>query len=435
MKPISRKRPLWKKVLKVSGITLLILLLVFGGLLVYACYAYREQPAESYYLSELPLTRDRFDADFEEIHHTVVENYSLYRRKGIDMDSLYRVYAGRVARAETTTDYGLLVREYIAALQAGHASTPFALYTAGDYPVVIHDSLFVNHPNSYLLQSGFRNKDRIVAIDDIPVLQWAEEQEKYTSASTPAYRHNQALRSAFRSLTDSIRRYTVVRGEDTLYINLKLKRNEAFPYAAATKTVETKVLHDSIGYIAINTMMPPVLEEFEACYPQVRHLPYLIIDVRANEGGNSLNGANICKHFIKKTQPHCVSQDYVMQPDSDAYQGRIFLLTSPCTFSAAESFTIDMKESGNAVLVGEPTAGDTGNRPRNFSTSHGTWFRIPTRESRQSPQGFPMEGVGIRPHYVVHQTVDDFLQDRDTQLEYVLRMIFTHSACTHRPLH
>ena len=82
-----------------------------------------------------------------------------------------------------------------------------------------------------------------------------------------------------------------------------------------------------------------------------------------------------------------------------------------------------MKESGNVCVVGEPTAGDTGNRPRNFATSHEVWFRIPTREPRKSPQGFPMEGVNIPPHHVVHQTVGDFMQDKDTQLEYVLGMI------------
>ena len=34
-----------------------------------------------------------------------------------------------------------------------------------------------------------------------------------------------------------------------------------------------------------------------------------------------------------------------------------------------------------------------------------------------------MEGVNIPPHHVVHQTVGDFMRDKDTQLEYVLGMI------------
>lgn len=112
-----------------------------------------------------------------------------------------------------------------------------------------------------------------------------------------------------------------------------------------------------------------------------------------------------------------------MYPEADAYKGKIYLLTGCQTFSAAESFTIDMKESGNAVLVGGPTGGDTGNRPRPFRTSHHTYFRIPTSEPDLSPQGFPMEGVGIQPHYQVSQTVADFMKNEDTVLNHAIGLV------------
>ena len=137
MKSERKKRPLWKRIVWGVGIVLALLVLAFAGLVVYAYWFYEEPMAKSYYLSELPLTKEEFVGDFEEIHQTVAENYSLYRQKGIDMDSLHRVYAGRVAQAETTTDYGKLVIEYIAALQAGHASTPFALYMMPGDVVII----------------------------------------------------------------------------------------------------------------------------------------------------------------------------------------------------------------------------------------------------------------------------------------------------------
>ena len=181
MKSTKKKLPLWKRVLRVAGIGLSVLVLAFAGLVAYAYWFYKEPMARSYYLSELPLTREQFADDFEEIHRTVAEHYSLYRQKGIDMDSLHRVYAGRVAQAQATTDYGKLVMEYIAALQAGHASTPFAAYMVPDELVVIHDSLFVSRPSEYLRQYGFRDKDLIVAIDGLPLSQWAEGQEKFIS--------------------------------------------------------------------------------------------------------------------------------------------------------------------------------------------------------------------------------------------------------------
>ena len=90
-----------------------------------------------------------------------------------------------------------------------------------------------------------------------------------------------------------------------------------------------------------------------------------------------MNGVNICKYFIREAQPHCVSKSYIMQPEADAYKGKIYLLTDTYTLSAAESFTLDMKESGNVTLIGEATGGDTGNGPRPFCTKQRTYFRIP----------------------------------------------------------
>lgn len=114
-----------------------------------------------------------------------------------------------------------------------------------------------------------------------------------------------------------------------------------------------------------------------------------------------------------------------MSPVDNSYKGKIVLLTGPITFSAAESFVIDMKENGNTVLIGEPTAGDTGNKPRTFKTSNGICFRIPTASPSVSPKGFPLEGIGIKPNYFVSQTVSDFINNKDTQLEFAKQYLTT----------
>lgn len=235
-----------------------------------------------------------------------------------------------------------------------------------------------------------------------------------------------AYMDAFKSYTDSTRTYTVKRGDDTLRLTLALKPAGYFPKDTASD-VKWRILHDSIGYIAVNSMMDPVADEFVEAYRHVSRLPYLIVDVRRNGGGSSVNGQKIATHLITAEQRHCVSGSW-MTPEKDAYRGKLFLLTSSFTFSAAESFTIDMKESGRAILIGEPTAGDTGNNPQNFHTSRGTWFRIPIRKPALSPKGFPMEGAGIMPQHVVYQTTDDFLHDKDTQLDYALQMIVISNA-------
>lgn len=112
-----------------------------------------------------------------------------------------------------------------------------------------------------------------------------------------------------------------------------------------------------------------------------------------------------------------------MKPASNSYKGKIYLLTGTYTCSAAESFAIDMKESNNVILVGETTCGDTGNSPRTFHTKHQIYFMIPTSAPDMSPKGFPLEGVGISPHYNISQTTVDFMNNQDTQLNYILKLI------------
>lgn len=87
-----------------------------------------------------------------------MENYSLYQAKHLNMDSLYQACDARVRQAQTTTDYGLIVQEYISALQCAHAITCYKRYTANQRVAFIEDFLFVDKPNDYLTEYGFRTK-------------------------------------------------------------------------------------------------------------------------------------------------------------------------------------------------------------------------------------------------------------------------------------
>ncbi len=413
---------LFKLIGRILAAIVLLVGLAFVGLVIYVKYFYSsEEEIESRYMSELPLSPDQFTEDFAEISGIVKENYSLYESKHIDIDALSASYAERIGKLSTAEEYGKALLEYFASLQSGHAFVCLKEYRIGAFPVYIGDSLFVDKPDTYLQQSGFNDKDRIIAVDGVPAKIWMDRNEKYIPASTPEYRRLKTARCLFKSHTDTEKTYTVCREADTLDLQLILLPEENMPVAGQPET-SWRILNDSIGYLAINTMMNGVMESFDKDYPRVKHLPYLIVDVRRNGGGNSNNGRDLCRYLIRKEQPHCLS-NIPMMPMKDAYQGKVLLLTSTITLSAAESFVVDMKESGNAVLIGEPTGGDTGNHPRTFKTSHGTSFRIPTNPPALSPKGFPLEGIVIAPDYLVRQTVSDFMEGRDTQLEFALRYI------------
>lgn len=318
------------------------------------------------------------------------------------------------------------MKEYFAALNAGHASVYLNDYTANYAPSYIEGRVFIDNPNLYMCENGFQDKDEIVSINKIPVAEWISTNEKYTPSSTEKCRKLMTARKIFRSWSDTTATYQVIRNQDTVSLTLNLKKASAF-HEKQNPTVEWTVLQDSIGYIRILSMMDSVVDEFDRAYQQVKDFPDLIVDVRENGGGSSGNGKKICEYLIHKPQPHCVSPDWEIIPRKDSYKGKLFLLTSTYTFSAAESFTLDLKESGNAIIIGEGTGGDTGNRPRTFHTTNGIYFRLPTREPSFSPNGFPMEGKSIMPHYEVYQSVNDFMKNLDTVLDFTLQMIDTNN--------
>lgn len=370
---------------------------------------------QSYYVSEIPVEPGNFADDLKSIHDIVSENCPLSKHKGYDLDSIYNSFANRIANESMTkTDYGLLLREYFAALRIGHAGVMLTLHSAEYYPTIVENRLFVEKPNDHFTNNGFIDKDEIIAINNTPIDQYVESVAKYTSASTDAYKRHLTQCRIFTSLTDSLIYCDVRRNGDTLKLKLPLTRT----ILSNTPQAHYKILRDSIGYICIESMMDNVVEDFKQAYSQVWKLPYLIVDVRGNGGGNSNNGRLIAEFLLKNPQEHCVSGK--ITPQSNAYKGKLFLLTSNHTFSAAESFTIDLKESGYVTLVGEKTAGDTGCAPKNFTSEYGIWFRIPTREPHFSHKGFPMEGVSIEPHHEIKQTVTDFFDNKDTAIEFVL---------------
>ncbi len=396
-------------------LTILLSVTVFKNEIANYLSKSSQEQIQTYYVANIPVEPENFAEDFKSIHSQVVEYCSLYKQKGYDIDSIYSTFVSRIGSSVLTkADYGMMLYEYFATLNIGHASPLLNLYAAEYHPTIVEDRVFIDNPNELLINCGFCDKDEIITINNTPIEQYINNRKKYISASTEDYRLRRTQLGVFTSHTDSVITCNVRRGEDMLTLSLPLicsPQND-------TPQAYSKTINGNVGYICIESMMNNVVENFKQAYEQVKDLPYLIIDVRLNGGGNSGNGRLIAEYLVHNPQKHCVGGDITPQPN--AYKGKLFLLTSNYTFSAAESFTIDLKESGNAILVGEATAGDTGCNPKNFVSKYGIWFRIPTKEPSLSPKGFPMEGVGIEPHYKVKQTADDFFNNKDTAVEFIL---------------
>jgi carboxyl-terminal processing protease len=387
--------------------------------------------------SESSTIREEFVTTFDMIHGIVSERYCHFYNKSIDPSALYDKYITLIRNSDDIVTFKLNMLQYFAELKNTHSRINFEEYGVLCEAKLIEYRVFIDKIYKPDLYAGFHEKDEIIAVDDVPVLEWIIENTKYVSASTVASLINRTAASIFFSYFPVQRKYLVKSDNGLNEVILDLEKMDSGEWYSlyVQENVKGEILEEDIGYIALNSMTGS-LAEFETEYFKVEHLPYLIVDVRRNGGGNSGLSEKILAYLIKKPKEACVSRA-IIQPHQNYYKGKLILLTDVMTGSAADSFALDIKESERAIIVGLPTDGDTGNGPQRGSLNdfygsppdggselRNTIFMIPTRKPPQiSPKGFPMEGIGVPPDYYVVPNVEDYLNNVDGILEFAIALI------------
>lgn len=219
-----------------------------------------------------------------------------------------------------------------------------------------------------------------------------------------------------------------------------------------TSTSNFAGIIDSIGYIFISTWMsdPDNLKyttfgdttglehSLDDILSKLTKLPYLIIDVRSNSGGNEAFAKKFASRFINKPTPYEKVKIYnkktsefdilvtkIIEPNAKQinYSGNIYVLSGPSVYSSNESFILMMKQIENAKVIGMNTYGGSGN-PVSHALSNGVIINLPSWQA-YSLDGKMIEGNGVEPDIEIKTTRKDFLT-KDTLFESVLMMIGSH---------
>jgi len=398
--------------------TKIILTVLFTGFLANPILFAQSKAADA-----IPISKDDYIPNFLSIHKTVKKRYSHLNSKKIDLDLLAEQYSSQIKGIVSKEDYIKVLLKYFAELHNAHTSLILNAYRANCSAKLVENVLFLNRvEENELLEEGIAKYDEIIKIDDIPAIDWLENEKKYLSAATAADLDNRVVFRVFSNEFQVPRKYEIKTKKGVKAITLQLNKLGQYKAAEEPKA-KSSIINDSIGYMEIISMSGDVVTDFLKEYTKIKHLPYLILDIRRNGGGNSNNSEKLASYFFSKPNRACVSRRNI-QPNRDHYQGKLILLISENTFSAAESFALDIKENTDAVLIGSQTGRDTGNRPRVFTSKYGFSFRIPTRKPPQvSFAGFPMEGRGINPHLEAKLTIDDYLQNIDTVFQRAINYV------------
>lgn len=162
----------------------------------------------------------------------------------------------------------------------------------------------------------------------------------------------------------------------------------------------------------------------------------LIIDLRGNGGGNSSFARMLAGHLLVKpayfgnvlsrssrVSTRLLRSKIVVRPKKPTLTCPIILLTNVGSFSSTEYFIAGLQYSGRAIVLGERTAGGSGN-PRKYVVRCGKdrWALFVAQWSYILPDGNALDQMGISPDHRVVQTLADWRSGNDRGLSLALQM-------------
>ncbi len=376
----------------------------------------------------------------------------------LDWDALYVSFIPRVRAARSTIEYYQVLQELCAKLQDGHTniSMPYeywktwigrpALLTRLVEGRVLVDRVW----DPELEKQGLVKGMEIVKINGLEVRSYAD---KYViprlSSSTPQYLDILAYERNLLNGPFSDPVQLTLKTDDGRMIERTIKRLSLPELTRLApdpgpKPFEFRMLPGNIAYVALNSFQEQTTaDEFIKHFAEFSASKALILDLRTNGGGNSNVGYRIMAALAEGPflGSRWATRDYKpafrswgrpdrmytepatresVDPDHH-YAGKVVVLSSPRTFSAAEDFLVAFDQSGRGTIMGEPSGGSTGN-PIFFGLPGGGGALVCSKHDTYA-DGKEFVGVGVQPRIVVHPTVADFRAGRDTVLERAIEEI------------
>jgi len=204
---------------------------------------------------------------------------------------------------------------------------------------------------------------------------------------------------------------------------------------------------DGVPYIAIGGWNAASIRaaDFDAAFERFRDASQLILDVRMNPGGDDQLAFQIAGRFARapviagyvKVRNGPSHTDFgapttrVVNPGGAwQFAGNVLLLIGRRCASSNESFIAAMRQLPNVTLVGDQTAGATGN-PGTFPLANG-WTYTVSRWIEYTADNQVIEDVGIAPRVFVPASAGDFMQGRDPVLDWALAASVRSTALDHR---
>jgi C-terminal processing protease CtpA/Prc len=400
---------------------------------------------------------------------TVKYNFAFFDRlPDLDWDAAVRAAIPRVLDAPDQEEYYRRLGELTALLHDGHTLVVSPSFRDGEYdnpPLefqVVEDRIVLARTGDTeeIRAQAIRAGMELIAVGDgVPARQWLEEKALrfYPGSTTQSGEafgmflflrgpRGTTVKLTLEDATGVARTVTVTRDSRNRDGTVFRPRIRDF-----SRLIESKMMDGGIAYLRLSTfddeqVVEEVSDELDRL--DLGQLHGMILDLRYNIGGDDRFAYPIASRLVDRPvvgstwrtpeyHPAYTSwgkAETPLQGDTvriepaaaTRYAGPLVILTGPNTMSTAEDFIVPLNYSGRALIVGEPTAGTTGN-PVNVSLPGGAVLRVCSLWSTY-PDGEEFVGRGITPDVVVHPTVAGLRANRDEVLEKAIEVLGNWSA-------
>lgn len=389
----------------------------------------------------------------------------------LDWDLAHRLALESVLNIEDDRAYYRELQRFMAQLGDGHSNvymprelreqagvSPLSIAPVDGQPVVYEVAEALNA----MIEIG----SVIESINGIDVQRYVDKEVlPFISASSPQHLANSAL--GWRLLEGTVgsefelglRSTDGTRSSVTVELQSRDAPGSQLPTQTEKEPYEFAIFDGEIAYLRIDTFGNGLALQ-AAVGPQLQSFltaKGIVLDLRANGGGNSSVGAFIAGLFTKtplqgsawRTREHNAAQlawsvgrqneaarqlyaserGSWTEPQSRNFPANgqmytsapVVILTDWSTASAAEDLLVMLDPLEHITIVGRPTLGTTG-QPLYFDLPGGGVGRVCAKRDT-FPDGRDFVGLGIQPDVEVNMTVEELIGERDFTLERGIEVI------------